>query len=342
MAVANSGNILFTALVGKAEGTAGTAPSFASGGRKFLVEPTGLITIGKTWDLGEERSVAYRNPIVATNATLVSVEPTLSVSVPAVSVDELAVWLGMANGGTASGTAAPYAWSFDWSMGTAGNSPRSFSFVSMDAFGGTAAGGNAYLLNYCLPTSFTIAAARDGLTSLSAELFAQNISESTATVAAATAIPTSRFMSGRLWTAAVGTALGTAATYTSTNYVLDFSLQVNTGIERQAYLAGTEVFSTHAESGRFGGELSLTVQSNAAASSTWYQSLGSQKFVKLSWSDGTYSAAIYLSMIVSDVQPIAGEEDGLTTMSVTGTLALDPVTQKVLIVTVNNSINAIP
>ena len=106
MAVASSGNILFSSLVGKAEGTAGTSPSFAAGGRKFLVEPTGLITVGKTWDLGEGRSLSIRNPIVATTATLISTEPELSVSVPAVSIDELSIWLGMATGPVITGASS--------------------------------------------------------------------------------------------------------------------------------------------------------------------------------------------------------------------------------------------
>lgn len=341
MAVATSGNILFSNLVGKAEGTAGTSPSFATGGRKFLVEPTGLISLNQEWDLGAERSLALRNPVVAGNSTLVSKEPELSVSVPAVSIDELSVWLGMATSAAVVGTAAPYAWTYDWAMGTAQNNPTSYSFISMDALGGTAAGGNAYLLNYCLPTSLSLSADRSGLTSLSATLFAQDVAASTAVPAAATAVPSSKFLSGRLWQVATGTALN-AGTFTSYNYALDFELTLNTGITRQAYLAGTTVFSTHAESAPFGGELTMTVQSNKAANDSWFTALGSQKFVRLSWTDGTYSATIYTSIIVSDVQPIAGNEDGLTTMSVTGQLAYDSVSQKTIQVVINNSIAALP
>lgn len=340
MAIANSGNILFSGLVGKAEGTAGTSPSFASGGRKFLVEPTGLITLGQTWDLGEERSLALRTPIVAGASTLISKEPELSVSVPAVSIDELSVWLGMSSQPSiAAGTAAPYTWTIDWATGTATNNPKSYSFISFDALGGTAAGGNAYALNYCLPTSLTINADRSSLTSLSASLFAQDVAASTAVAAAATAVPTSKFLSGRLWNVATGTALNTG-TFTSYNYALDFGLTINTGITRQAYLAGTTVFSTHAESDAFGGELTLTVQSNKAANDAWV--LGSQKFVRLSWTDGTYSATIYTSIIVSDVQPISGNEDGLTTMAITGTLAYDPTSAKVIQVVLVNGIDALP
>jgi hypothetical protein len=339
MPVANSGNILFSGLVGKAEGTAGTSPSFAAGGRKFLVEPTGLITLGQTWDLGEERSLALRTPIVATTATLISKEPELSVSVPAVSIDELSVWLGMTTAASVAGTAAPYTWTYDWATGTASNSPTSYSFISFDALGGTAAGGNAYLMNYCLPTEVSITADRSGLTALSASLFAQDVAASTAVAAAATAVPTSKFLSGRLWNVATGTALNSGS-FTSYNYALDFGLTINTGITRQAYLAGTTVFSTHAESAAFGGELTLTVQSNAAANDAWV--LGSQKFVRLSWTDGTYSATIYTSIIVSDVQPISGNEDGLTTMAITGTLAYDPTSAKVIQVEIVNGIAALP
>jgi hypothetical protein len=340
MPIANSGNILFSGLVGKSEGTAGTSPSFAAGGRKFLVEPTGLITLGQTWDLGEERSLALRTPIVAGASTLVSKEPELSVSVPAVSIDELGVWLSMAtNPGTAVGTAAPYTWTYDWATGTASNSPISYSFISFDALGGTAAGGNAYLLNYCLPTSITVNADRSGLTSLSASLFAQDVTASTAVAAAATVVPTSKFLSGRLWNVATGTALATG-TFTSYNYALDFGLTINTGITRQAYLAGTTVFSTHAESAAFGGELTLTVQSNKAANDAWV--LGAQKFVRLSWTDGSNSATIYTSIIVSDVQPISGNEDGLTTMAITGTLAYDPTTAKVIQVVLQNGLAILP
>jgi hypothetical protein len=341
MAVATSGNILFSNLVGKAEGTAGTSPTFASGGRKFLVEPTGLISLNQEWDLGAERSLALRNPIVAGQSTLISKEPELSVSVPAVSIDELSIWLGMATQASVAGTAAPYAWTYDWAMGTAQNNPTSYSFISMDALGGTAAGGNAYLLNYCLPTSISISADRSGLTSLTANLFAQDVAASTAVPAAATAVPSSKFLSGRLWQVATGTALNTG-TFTSYNYALDFGLTLNTGITRQAYLAGTTVFSTHAESAPFGGELTMTVQSNKAANDSWFSALGSQKFVRLSWTDGTYSATIYTSIIVSEVQPIAGNEDGLTTMSITGTLAYDSVSAKTIQVVINNSIAALP
>jgi hypothetical protein len=341
MPVSNSGNILFSSLIGKAEGTAGTSPSFATGGRKFLVEPTGLISLGRTYEIGEERSIAYRNPIVATTATLVSVEPEISVTVPAVSIDEASIWYGMAFSPSISGTAAPYTWTIDPSNGTASQSPTSYSFISQDAFGGTASGGNAYLINYALPTEIVLTADRSGLTALSATLFAQNVAETTTNPAASTAIPTSAFLPGRLWKVAIGTALATG-TFTDYGYALDFSLTIQTGLAKWSALAGTVSISGHSETAALGGELSLTVQSNASASSTFFQGLGSQKFIRLVWTDGTYSATIHTSCVITEVVPIAGNDDGLTTATVTARLATDPVALKPFKITLVNSVSALP
>lgn len=341
MPAANTGSILFASLIGKAEGTAGTSPSFASGGRKFLVEPTGLITLGKTWELGEERSIAYRAPIIATTATLVSNEPEVSVSVPAASIDEASIWYGMAFSPTISGTAAPYTWTYDPSNGTASQSPTSYSFISQDALGGTTTGGNAYLINYAMPTEITISAERSGLTSMSATLFAQNVAETTTNPAASTAIPTSVFMPGRLWKVAIGTALATG-TFTDYGYALDFGLTIQTGLAKWSALNGTATISGHAETARLGGELTMTVQSNASASSEFFQDLGTQKFIRLTWTDGTYSLTIYLSTVVSEVTPIAGEDEGITTMTLSARLATDPVSLKPFKIVAVNSISALP
>jgi hypothetical protein len=340
VAINNSGNILFAAVTGKAEGTAGVAASFATGGRKFLAEPTGLITIGKEWDL-EPKSIALRNQIVATNATLISSSPEMAISFPAVSIDDMSIIYGMAFDPTISGTAAPYTWTIEPSLGTASNAPTSFSFMVQDAQGGTAAGGNQYLLSYVMPSEVTLSFDRNSMTSLSANFFAQNIAESTATVAASTVIPSSKFLSGRLWNIATGTALATG-TFTSYQYALDASLTLQTGIVPNAVLAGTTSFSTHSESGAIGGELTMTVQSNAAASAKLYQKLGQQQFIRLSWTDGTNSATVYTSVIISSVEPISGSEDGLTVMAITGTLAVDPVTSKVVKIVIENSVDDLP
>jgi len=174
MPAASPGNVIFSKLVAFAEATPGTVPTLTSGGRKLLVSPTGVLSAGTTLDLGPERSVALRNPLLSNTATLVSVEPTISASVPAVSIGELPIWLSMTKTVT-PGTASPYAWDYNYSMTTA-NNPKTYSLVATD-------GQQQYVVDYCLAESITIAADRSGLTNLSANLFGQTIEKNSATLA---------------------------------------------------------------------------------------------------------------------------------------------------------------
>jgi hypothetical protein len=334
MPAASAGNSLFSKAVAFKEATAGTIPTLTSGGRKLLVSPTGVITNGVTIELGTERSVALRNPLIATTGTITAIEPTLSATVPAVSIGELPIWLSMTKTVTPTG-AGPYAFDYDWSM-TSSNNPQTYTLVVTD-------GVQAYAANYCLAESITIAADRNGLTNLSASLFAQNIAKNSATLAEGT--PTSPFLSGRLWTAyQSGTVFPGTATGTAYEYLLDFSLDFNAGITRQAYLAGTTVFSTHAESAPFTGTIALTLSSTASAVSVWYDAYRAATPVglRLTWSNGTYSAHILAFVVPTEVQQLAGAEDGLTTMAVTGTLVYDPTSAKSLRIVVNSDLAALP
>jgi len=335
MPAASAGNVIFSKLVAFSEATPGTTPTLTSGGRKLLVSPTGILSTGTTIELGAERSVALRNPLIATTGTIVSVEPTLSASVPAVSIGELPIWLSMTKTVTPSGTAAPYAWDYSYSM-TAANDPKSYSLVATD-------GQQQYVVDYCLAESITIAADRSGLTNLSANLFGQAITKNSDTLADGT--PTSPFMAGRLWNAyQSGTVFPGTASGTAYQYLLDFSLEFNAGITKQAYLAGTTTFSTHSESNPFTGTLTMTVSSTASAVSTWYDAYqaATPVGVRLTWTNGTYTAHILAMVVPTEVQPMAGAEDGLTTMAVTGTLVYDATSAKSLQIVVNSDLSALP
>jgi hypothetical protein len=334
MPAASAGNVIFSKLTAFVEATPGVVPTLTSGGRKLLVSPTGLLSPGTTLDLGPERSVALRNPLLSNTATLVSVEPTISASVPAVSIGELPIWLSMTKTVT-PGTASPYAWDYNYSMTTA-NNPKTYSLVATDGL-------QQYVVDYCLAESITIAADRSGLTNLSANLFGQTIEKNSATLADGT--PTSPFMAGRLWNCyQSGTTFPGTATGTAFQYLLDFSLEFNAGITKQAYLAGTTSFSTHAESNPFTGTLTMTVSSTASAVSVWYDAYqaGTPVGVRLTWSNGTYSAHILAMVVPTEVQPMAGAEDGLTTMAVTGTLVYDAATAKSLQIVVNSDLSVLP
>lgn len=335
MPAASAGNVIFSKLVAFKEATAGTIPTLTSGGRKLLVGGVGgVLSPNTVIEMGADRSIALRNPLVSTLGAVVSTEPTVSVSVPAVSIGELPLWLSMTKTVT-PGTASPYAWDYSYSM-TAANSPTSYTLVATD-------GQQQFTVNYCLAESITIAADRAGLTSLSANLFGQNIAKSSATLADGT--PTSPFMAGRLWncyqsgTVFPGTASGTAFTY-----LLDYSLEFSSGNTKQAYLAGTTSFSTNAESGPFTGTLSMTVSSTSSAVSVWYDAYqaATPVGVRLTWTNGTYSAHILAMVVPTEVQPMAGAEDGLTTYAVTGTLVYDPTSAKSLQIIVNSDLAVLP
>jgi len=335
MPAASAGNILFSKLVAFKEATAGTIPTLTSGGRKLLVTPTGAITTGTTIELGADRSVALRNPMISTTGVVVSAEPTVSATVPAISVGELPIWLSMTKTVAASGTAAPYTWDYDYSMTTA-NSPTTYTLVATD-------GQQQYALNYTLAESLTLAADRSGLTSLSANLFSQSIAKNSATLA--DTVPASPFMAGRLWTAyQSGTVFPGTASGTALTYLLDFSLDWNAGITKQAYLNGTAVFSTHAESAPFTGTLTMTVSSTSSAVSTWYDAYqaATPVGVRLNWTNGTQSVNVMTMIVPTEVQPMAGAEDGLTTYSVTGTLVYDPTSAKSLRVIVGSDLATLP
>ena len=335
MPAASAGVTLFSKLVCFKETTPGTIPTLTSGGRKLLVSPTGVISEGTTIELGAERSVALRNPLIATTGTIVSVEPTLSATVPAVSVGELPIWMSMLGTATPAGTAAPYIWDYDFSM-TASNNPTSYTLIATD-------GTQAYAANYCLAESLTIAADRSGLTNLSASLFAQSIAKNSATLAETT--PTSGFLAGRLWTAfQSGTVFPGTAAGTAYNYLLDFSLEFSSGLARQSYLAGTTTFSTHAESNPFTGTLTMTVSSTASAVSVWYDAYkaATPVGVRLAWTNGTHTANLMMMIVPTEVQQMAGAEDGLTTMAVTGTLVYDPTSAKSLRIIVGSDLAALP
>ncbi len=335
MPAASAGNTIFSKLVAFSEATPGTTPTLTSGGRKLLVSPTGVLSPGTTLDLGPERSLALRNPLLSNTATLVSVEPTISASVPAVSIGELPIWLSMTKTVSPSGTAAPFGFDYNYSM-TAANDPKSYSLVATD-------GQQQYVVNYCLAESITIAADRSGLTNLSANLFGQTITKSSATLADGT--PTSPFMAGRLWNCyQSGTVFPGTASGTAFQYLLDYSLEFSSGITKQAYLAGTTSFSTHSESNPFTGTLTMTVSSTASAVSVWYDAYqaGTPVGVRLTWTSGNFSAHILCMVVPTEVQPMAGAEDGLTTMAVTGTLVYDATSAKSLQIIVNSDLSALP
>lgn len=340
-----NGTVLFSKLVLKGESTYGTgaAADFASGGRRMTVTPTGVINLGREWDLGDDRSVGIRTPVIGTRITQLAENPELTLEAPAVSTDDLAVWLAMVEktaGGTASGSAAPYTWARAVGMDSSTNAPLSAEVIVAD-------GNQSYHVNGILPTSITLSAEASGLTSFSASAFGKTVTKtSQATVES---LPTdSRALAGRLWNASYGTAFLSAGTSggTAFTHLYDWNLEINTGMAAINAQAGALTLADYNQFATgFGGTLSLTVASNPAAVSQFYDKQGTLSFWRLHWEDAQspqHSVDLLVSAVPSSVEIIGGDQDGIVTYAIELTLAYDPTSGKVFQYQVKNGINALP
>lgn len=340
MPVSTAGNILFTKAVAFGESTYGTSPTLTSGGRRLVVGPTGIINPGTNIELGEDRAVALRNPILGTTAVVVSKEPTISLDAPSLSLEDWVFYLQGVKAVTPSGT-GPYTWSYDISM-TASNSPKSYSIVMTD-------GAQAFLTNYTMLTSLSISADRNGATTARAEFFAQTLAKDSTSLTD-TVQSAVTYMPGRLWKPYFHTSFPTVSEGTSYSYLLDWSLDITPGNARQAYQNGTLTMATHAESEPFTGQISLTVSANAAAYTELYDAYqsASVKYLRLEWTNGLASTAlrsanICLAFIPTEVTPLANAEDGLTTVTVQGQLVTDVAgASKTLLIELKNGLSTAP
>jgi len=348
MAAINSGSVLLSKAVLKSESTFGTSPSFTSGGRRLNINPTGYITTGVTVDDQSDRSVGLLVRGIGSRATITAKMPTISLSSPALSVNELAIYMsGVENvspvsvgtAGTAALGIAGTASVWDFTFGTAflaGNvAPKSFSLVATGGNGNP--GVEQYLLNYVLPTKISIKVA-DGLTTASVDAFGQTLAKNT-TVLADT-LPTDVVnMAGRLWKAYyytsaanfqadVTTAASTAAISggSAFSYVEDWGLDLETPNKPLAYLAGTVSFTGHSSlANALNGSVSLTVSGGTDAIAQIYDAFNAATptYWRFNWNDGSRIVDFLACLIFTDVQPLASDKDGVTNITATGIMVYD-------------------
>lgn len=340
-----NGTLLFSKLVMKKETTyaGGADTDFASGGRRMTVTPSGAINLGLTYDTGEDRTVGLRTPVVASRVVETAENPEVTIDAPAVTTDDLAVWLAMVEktaGGTATGTAAPYTWSRAIGMDSSTNAPQSYAAIVAD-------GNQSYYVKGILPTTVTIGAEASGLTTLSMSAFAKSVAKTSQ--ATAESLPTdARGLAGRLWSASYGTAFLSAGTAggTAFTHLFDWSLEVNTGIAPINAQAGALTLADYNQfAGAFGGTLSLTVASNPAAVSQLYDKLGSKTFWRLHWQDSQatqHSADLLVCAVPTSVEVISGDNEGVVTYAVELALAYDETSSGVLTYQVKNNLNTLP
>lgn len=340
-----NGTVIFSKLVLKGESSygSGVAGDFSSGGRRMTVTPTGAISLGREYDTGADRSVGLRTPVIGTRVTQLAENPEITLEAPAVTTDDLAVWLAMVEktaGGTASGTAAPYTWSRAIGMDSSTNAPLSGEAIIGD-------GNQNYFVNGILPSTVAISAEASALTSLNVTAFGKSVTK-TSQATAETLSTDQRAMAGRLWKASYGTAFLSAGTSggTAFTHLFDWNLEMQTGFTAINSQAGALTLADYSQFGQpFGGTLSMTVASNDKAVAQLFDKLGTLGFWRLHWEDSAspaHSADILVAAVPTSVEVLGGDQDGIVTYAAELALAYDPTSGKVFEYQVKNGLSQLP
>jgi hypothetical protein len=210
-------------------------------------------------------------------------------------------------GATGVGGAADKTWTFTPSA-TAANNPESYSIDVGDDT-------QNWRLQYAMASSFKLSAGLGDVTALEAEGFAQRAVKG---AKAAPATNTATKIPGDLWTIKFAASIaGLAGASISTNFLVAWELEVQTGLQWRHYMDGNLFGAQHVETD-IAWKLTMTVESLALAVSEFYDKAiaGTMSFIRLKATGpvlgGTnYSAQIDMPVLY-DVPEILSGEDGST------------------------------
>jgi hypothetical protein len=225
---------------------------------------------------------------------------------------------------TATVAASAYTWSFAPSQTGANAAGSAYTIEYTDDI-------QEYEVEYCQASDFTISASEDSMTNLSVNWFGRQSTKSTKTSLTATSpvrIP------GILWKPTWFTTMAGLGTATATsNSLIDWSLQVNTGMIPQFYQDGLGYFGEAVQSQELSGTITFHVASNAFAVSEFYDKWNpggspTMDFMQLkavgpTLSATNYTATIQMALLYTSVKPISAETNGVNIYEVTGELAYD-------------------
>jgi hypothetical protein len=329
------GTQIFTyANIGK-ETTRGTpvAPT-----RQMYVDGTGVLDVDPGLRFHEDENSGVRTKIRRATQTKEDVNLRMR-TVDGVSYDDLVWPISQLHGGlTGSGAGADKTWTFTPSQ-TAANSPEAYS---VDVGDDT----QNYRCQYAMMRSFRLASALGDVTSLEADVFAQRAVK---TAKASPALNSAPKIPGDLWTIKFATSqAGLTGASVQTNFLVDFDLEVQTGLVPEHYMDGNLYFGQHVETSIM-GVLSMTVESSALAVTELYDKWLAQTldFVRLkatgpALGGSNYSAQIDLPVLWSKVEPVSAERDGINLYKAEGRLTYDPTSARSIQGVLVNSLAALP
>jgi hypothetical protein len=306
--------------------------------RQFYSDGTGVLDVqaGQNFHESENTGRRYRTRRV----TRMTEDVNLKINTASgVGYDDLVIPFSQIKGGaTGVGGAADKTWTFTPSA-TAANSPESYSVDVGDDV-------QNWRCQYAMATDFTISAALGDVTQLQMNMFAQRAvkgAKATPGTNAAIKIP------GDLWTIKFAASIaGLGAASISTNFLVDWSLEVQTGLKWRHYMDGNLFGAQHVETD-IAWKLNMTVESTALAVSEFYDKAlaDTMDFIRLKATGpalgGTnYSAQIDMPVLYEVPQIISGESgsDGINLYKVVAHGADD--TTNGIIPVIVNSLAALP
>lgn len=329
-----AGSQIFTYLNAGKETTRGTpvAPT-----RMLYANGTGVLDIDPALNFHEAENSGVRTRIrrATQQAELVALQSTIS----GVSYDDLLIPFSQLKGAVAGvGGAADKTYTYTPSM-TAANAPEAFSLDVGDDV-------QNWRCQYSMAKSFKLSAALGDVTSLDMNWFAQRAVK---TAKATPAINSGIKIPGDLWTLKFATtAAGLTGASVQTNFLVDWDLEVQTGLVPSSYMDGNLYFGQHVETD-ISAIFSMTVESTALAVSELYDKWLAQTldFVRLKATGPTlggtnYSAQIDLPILWSKVEPITAERNGVNLYKATANLTYDPTSAASIAPVIVSSLTALP
>jgi hypothetical protein len=299
--------------------------------RQFYAEGTGILQpeLGQNFHETENTGRRYRTRRV----TRTTEDVNLSIRTSSgVGYDDLVIpFSQIAGGKTGVGGAADKTWTFTPSA-TAANNPEAYSVDVGDDI-------QNWRCQYSMARSFKISAAVGDVTQLEMDMFAQRavkVAKATPAINAAIKIP------GDLWTIKfAATIAGLGAASVQTNFLLDWELEVLTGLRWRHYMDGNLYGAQHVETD-IAWTLQMTVESTALAVSEFYDKAvaDTMDFIRLKATGpalgGTnYSAQIDMPVLYEEPEIISGEDEGVNLYKVTAR-GSDDTTNGIIPVIVNS------
>ena len=254
-----------------------------------------------------------------------------------IGYDDLVVPFSQIKGGaTGVGGSADKTWTFTPSA-TAANAPEAYSIDVGDDV-------QNWRLQYAMVQSFKISAGLGDVTSLSMQGFAQRAVKG---AAATPAINAAIKIPGDIWTLKVAANIaGLAGATVISNFLVDWELEVKTGLMFEHYMDGNLYGGQHVETD-IAWTLTMTVESIAQAVSEFYDKAiaGTMSFLRLKATGPTLGGTNYTCTIDTPVlyevpEIISSERDGINLYKVVAH-GSDDTTNGIIPVIVN-SLAALP